>query len=462
MRKSAFSHSDVSQANINVELLDTLDRFEENTARCLMLLQDRANMLADRDGQEIAKFETLRFFRKLPSEYFDKCDIPEYFRRVIGYIEIHEKEHDFDNNETLERLALCHLVIGDQLRAFHYLSQVTNSQTVAPETAFLFAFTCFSLYRYETAIRFIDLAESSDDPLIKFDSILIRAIILLSEQSYQPARDQFIRLLDLEHPLFTRDDILFQIVTIDFHLGNVSSFHDYMLSLPSSIALQQRAYMEALAENWDNAKSIITGIPPAEASFDVYLLSSYVTIRQKRFLEAYTILYNIYHKQDEKNAAVWCLIALAVYNAKRNLDYISLLDHANKLEGENPWIERCYGAILELSHRYDEADRLYQNMVKGGRLQGYANYRSNQINNLRQRIGTYDPPDTDDIPVTAFCKAPSDQMLEKFRTEMLLCSKNMMSFLGDDIEPVITEVHRQMTLNLTLESELGVCKLQRE
>lgn len=424
-----------------------LFHLEENVANNYLRYYEASIREGDRAGQDLAAAELLKFFRILPEAYFRESGTPEYYIRVIQFILEKEKDLAGANDEVFYQLALCHLVLGDSLRAFHYISKI-SSEDVHPDVAFVFGFTCFALNRFENALKYLAISSDSDDDLVKFDSIMARAVIFSKQKNYNESLSEWNRLLGVHHPVFTDRDVLFNIATVHFFAKNYSEYTRIMNDLECYNIIHHRLYLEAVREDWEAAIRYGAMLRISHPPFDVVLLSAYLRYRQRSYVDAYFVLNKVYKHQDEKNPAVWFLLAIIMYRAGPHhlVDAVTLLNNANMLKSGDPWIEKCLGAVLELSKRFDDAEIVYKRMIEGQRLVGYANYRLSQVTAFRQRLGdVYKQPEIEEIPITAIIDSPGDRKLTSFQTGPLLASKRLMSFLGD-VEPEISYVHRNMSI----------------
>ena len=424
-----------------------VSQLEENVANNYLRYYDTAIREGDRIGQEMAASELLKFFRILPETYFTESGTSDYYLRVIRFITEKEQAGDALDDQVLYQLALCHLTLGDSLRAFHYISKIQNHD-LPPDVAFVFGFTSFALGRFENAMSYLATGATSEDELVKFDSILARAVILTKQKRYEEALAEWSLLLDLSHPVFTRNDVLLNIANIHFYMKNYAEHTRIMNDLECYNIIHQRLYLEAVREDWEAAFRFGGMLRSAHPPFDVVLLCAYLRYRTRMYSDAYFVLHKVYKHQDEKNPAVWFLLAIIMFRAGAHhiTDAVSFMSTANMLKSGDPWIEKSFGAILELAKRFDDAETVYRRMVEGQRLAGYANLRLGQIAALRQRPpDVYEPPEVEEIPITAILDSPSDKKLTSFQTGPLLASKHLMAFLGD-VEPDITYVHKSLSM----------------
>jgi tetratricopeptide (TPR) repeat protein len=396
-------------------------------------------------AESVAGTEILKFFRVMPEAFTSDSATSPYYSAIIQFILAHEAPGVELNGNILFQLAICHLALGDTFRAFHYISQ--RSIDCTPEVAFVAGFCSFAFARWSAAIRYLEVAKQSSDPSIVFYSYLASAICNLNLCAYDLARSEFTALLDQSHPCFSTRDIKFHIGVCYFFEHEESKYRDIMEELECDHVIHQQIYLEALRGGWENADRYGARLHSLTMTFDIILLSAYVKYRQKSFRDAYVMLQRIHRDDSEKNYSVWLLLGMICCRANQNtlMEGVIMLNNANALRPGCGIIERNFGAALELAHRWEEAETLYNRMIEAARLTAYAESRLRRMVDWKNRTGEYEPPEFEEIAVDAILRSPADEKLMHVQAGGVLFSRDIMGFLGD-VEPDITEAHRCMSL----------------
>lgn len=443
------------------QLQHMLAEFDSNVMENYLNIFERSLTNKDVVSREIAEAQLLKYFRILPRNYLARGRISPYFQRVIDYIK--EKEAtEVNDDETYYHLALCHLVLGDSLRAFWYCSKIKQSD-LSPEYAFVFGFSCFALGRFDQAVKFFDISERARDEIVQFDSRFAKGCVYLKLDKPTQAYNAFERLVEmnLQHPILKKEDIFLQMSMALYRRGlDVESFlnENILDRMSSQDAVKQQLYLALLREDLSACSRYECCLRLSETDFMdvlILLMYRYRCCRERNgeiglLLALYQRLLLLLRRQSDKNWSLWFLLAMYLYQAGPVYlrDCIALLNNAYTLRPGNIWIEKSLAGALELDKRWQDATRIYHSMISGKRLPEYARYRLTQIEMFSSQPGgkTYEPPDLENIPLEAFLDSCSDTKLRHFRTSMVFCSKRMMSFLGNvEPEKEITEVHWQAT-----------------
>jgi tetratricopeptide (TPR) repeat protein len=427
-----------------------LTELEKTVAEDYLHFYQQACNSGCRVSQDIASTELLKYFRILPSDYMSKWKLPPVFKAAIEFITARETGPGVLADEDLFHLGLCYLVIGDVFRAFHTVSKM-RSESITPDVAFVIGFCCFSFSRFDMGLKYLTIAENSTDSIIQYTAIFCKAVILQKEGSFAQSLAEWTRLLSMSHPFFTERDIKFHRAIIFFHMNHEREYQSIMDELDCDTVILQRVYFEALRSSWDAAIRYGSRMKSFMLTFDSFLLSAFVKYKQGLYWDAYGILWRVF-KQESVNQNVWFLMGMIFARARHLNEAATVLNNANVLRPGNVLIEKNLGAVLEQCNRWDDAELVYRKMADCDRLVGYANYRLAQMAAFRNRAGEYEPPEIEEITISALVQSPADQKLLSFQSSLVYFSKETLSFLGD-VEPEVMEVHRSMTRAWGVEDE---------
>jgi tetratricopeptide (TPR) repeat protein len=387
-----------------------------------------------------ASAELLKYFRILPDDFIAHCPFPAYFQSIIDFIRAHEHSSD-----VVFELAICHLALGDFLRAYNLVSRI---EVESPEECFVIGFCSFAIGRYEPAIRFLSISEDCEDGLVAFNSALAKAAIFFQQKEYEACLGQFVRVEGLRHPTFGEWDCKFHMAVLSGLLGDHETYRGGLTELDpilgSDLICMQRGYDAASRGDWDMAGAYEAKI--VKPSYERSLFRAYVLYRTGVYGSAYATLKVIWRNETERNAGVWILLGMILLRGGNKRDAHVALNNARALRPNDPVVERNLGALLELRQKWDEADEVYRQAGEGDEKNAYARERLRQLERARTRPMDYRPPVVQEVPVEVILRSPAAESFAKFQCTHVCMSKKMMSFLGD-VDPVVSEAQRSYTLS---------------
>ena len=201
---------------------------------------------------DISQVQMIRFFRGDRFRFIlSQIEINEYYKNIIKFITLHEK--DPDDILTYLRLSICHLAIGDYLRAFKYLGIIEKKDDLPIEYYFAIGICNVHFNRFKNAIDFFNISEVSDDYIIKFDSIYLKAFSLSKIGKYDESVIHFQLLLDssYSHPQITKEDIEFQIACLLNQTQNNKLKLSFTSYFSNSLTQANSIYLDLEQKNID-------------------------------------------------------------------------------------------------------------------------------------------------------------------------------------------------------------------
>lgn len=410
---------------------------------------------------ELSQVQMIRFFRgdQLQST-LSQIEVNEYYRNIIDFITRHE--NDTNDNLTYLRLSLCHLAIGDFLRAFKYLGVIEKKDDLPFEYYFAFGICNVHLNRYEIAIDFFSKSENSDDGIIKFDSIYLKAFSLSKIKKYEESRVHYQKLLDslYFHPQISREDIEFQIAYVlnqsnKFGLS-YSSYFSNSLEQANSIYLNleqknidiicvQRAYELILNGRYHDAFCELNNITTDHRSkYDRSLLMGYCFYNQRDFSNACRCLFPLL-SFDQIGWSIWFLVGLILIRTGRSQSAISAFGNARAANVLSTKILLNLATSYEIEGRVNDAEKIYNEIPEADPFVQYAKARLICIHTkLGKSFEKTVAPEIFDINIQDFFEPPSERAMKKFIDCPLFLSKETVDFIG--CEPDFSEIHRRVTM----------------
>ena len=443
------------------EFSDKLQLIEEKSFRFWFEQMKNAIQNGRMKDADISQVQMIRFFRgdQLQS-VLSQIEINQYYRNIIDFITEHEK--DPYDDITYLKLSLCHLAIGDYIRAFKYLGIIEIKEDLPLEYYFALGVCNVRLNRFKTAIDLFTKSQNSDDEIIKFDSIYLKAFSLSKIERFNESIILYQQLEDslYSHPQISKEDIEFQIAHVLNQKNEIdlscSTYFSNSLTQANSIYLNleqknidivcvQRAYELILKGKYRDAFGELSNITTdCRSKFDRSLLMGYCFYDQRDFPNASRCLFPLL-SFDQIGWSIWFLVGLVLIRTGRIQSAIAAFGNARASNLLSTKILLNLAASYELEGRLNDAEKIYNDFPEADPLNQYAKAR---LIYIRSRSGkSYDnsvTPEIFEIRIQDFFEPPSERAMKKFIDCPLFFSKETVDFLGCD--PDFSEIHRNVTM----------------
>ncbi|KAH0785482.1 TPR Domain containing protein [Histomonas meleagridis] len=299
-------------------------------------------------------------------------EIDPFYERIILYIKETES-NPTDNPIDYFNLCIAHLTIGDYFRAFSYFHKETISKSEEPSTITeLFLLGIFSSYYYrnnETTTflsQAIETPSNEITPIMAFEAILHIAFTYRREQKYIQAIGYFNKLQELQHPVFTPDDVAFQIGSTFLMCNNFEKgiqILEPLIPTKSSEIFLQVAYCSALNFDFPKALSYLSLISNDYhycGNRDAQFLRAYIEYRTDVYNRAYDILRDLI-RNDELDGFGWGLLGMILMKNGNLQEALCSLKNAIVLEPSIVEFKRFFAVTADVMGYHVESKIFCEN-----------------------------------------------------------------------------------------------------
>lgn len=415
------------------------------------------------EDAEVSQVQMIRFFRgdRFQST-LSQIKINEYYKNIIQFI-IHN-ENGVKDDLTYLRLSLCHLAIGDYLRAFKYIGLVDKKDDLPHEYYFILGICNVYFKRFKIAIDFFKISELSDDNIIKFDSIYLKAFSLSKIGNIDESVSQFQLLNDpiYFHPQVAKEDIEFQLACMVNQISNnkpnssLTPYFSFSPTQTSSIYLSlenknidiislQRAFELIQNGKYRDAFDALNNITIDYTSkYDRSLLMGYCFYNQYDYSNAYRCLYPLL-AFDQIGWPIWFLVGLILIRTGRFQNAMAAFGNARAANVSSTKTLLNLASSCELDGQLKDAEKIYNEIPENDSFYQYAKSRIIYIHaKFEKSFEIIVNPEIFEISIQEFYEPPSERAASNFINCPLLLSKETVNFLG--CEPDFSEIHKRVTM----------------
>lgn len=398
---------------------------------------------------EISRVNIIRFFRgDTKHSKFPQIEIDPYHRQVVQFI------IDVEGNSNLEivdqiRLALCHLVIGDYYRAYHYLVNLQNQEDLPPEFHFAFAMCNIHFKRFDISIHHFEKSEISDDPIIKFDSIFFKAYAFSQMKNLKAAIDQISILLQSEfnHPQFSQEDIQYFLASISYldpEFNETAEQLFFELETKNSDLINlQKAYCCIISDKLHDSLIFLNQISyDTQFQSERTLYTAFCLYSFEDFPAAYQTVRPLL-QIDQLNWALWAFAGLILFRTSNSMDSISCFHNAQSIEPNRSKILMNEAAAYENCNLSQEAKMIYKEIKESDPMYYYAKSRLLYLHSPHSKNDNALNPQVFDLTINELFSNPSEIAIQKFLDCPLFLSEVTMNFIK--APPCFSIVHQNVS-----------------
>ncbi|OHS93084.1 hypothetical protein TRFO_12110 [Tritrichomonas foetus] len=340
-----------------------------------------------------AQLQMIRFFRGDKSDIFSSIKIPAFYRSVIDFISANSKKYDFYSISSIKEnssfdiidllnISFCHLSIGDYIRAFYYLGKIQSMNqhdNLPPEYFFAIGICHVYFQRYKESIDFLTIShENSFSDIIKYNSIFFKAFSLMKINRIDESIFEFSKLLDLNHPQISVDDVSLQIASLLYKKGEKTKAFSIYSSLENknlAIVSIERAYNKItdglFISAFDDLKNVLND---EHSKFDRSILMGFCFYCQNDYINAYRCFRPL-SNYDEIDWKLWFMLGLIFIKSDRQLDAINAFGNSFSINPASEKVGLNLAAAYELSWKFQDAATFYDRVSIASPYKEYAKTR---------------------------------------------------------------------------------------